>query len=134
MKLAEYKKAIKRSESDEQCEVFAVLAANEALYPDLRWIHASMNGASASSAAAAGLRKRQGQKKGIADIFIPIQKNGFLGAWIEMKVKPNKLTPEQIDFMIFLEQRAYEFKLAYSAAEALEFIEMYLGIKLRRPR
>lgn len=123
---------IKRSESDEQCDVFAVLAANERRYPFLKWIHASQNGASASSPAAAALRKRQGQKKGIPDIFVPIAVNGCHGLFIEMKVNSNKLTPEQNEFFNFVFSNGYIVGLAYSANQALAYIEQYLGITLAK--
>ncbi len=128
----EYRASHKRSESEHQIEVFRVLALNETKYPFLRWIHASMNGASASSAAAAGQRKRQGQKKGIFDICVPIGNLDFTWLWIELKVKPNKLTPEQIEFQQFVELNGGKASVAWSDEEVLEIIEDYLRIQLKR--
>ena len=119
------------SESDEQIRVFQVLALNEARYPFLKWIHASMSGASASSQAAAALRKRQGQKPGISDICIPIPTKNFHGAFIELKAGKNKCTPEQVEFMEFAQDRGYAVTVRWGADDALTFIEDYLDIRLR---
>jgi hypothetical protein len=124
------------SERDEQIAVFDVLRLNEAEYPFLKWIHASMNGLHSKSARMAADRKRQGQRSGVSDIFIPISRRDtenlpIHGAFIEMKVKPNRLTPEQQEFISFVERQGYLAYTAYSADAALNFIEMYCGIKLR---
>src|SRR5438128_1707791 len=120
------------SESNIQSTFFAVLAANEKKYPQLRWIHASMNGASASSKAAAAQRKRQGQKKGIWDVCLPFRSMEGDGAWIEFKCGKGKLTPEQTEFRDHLVNEGYEYSVCRSVDEALDFVEEYLQIKLQR--
>lgn len=123
------------SERDEQIKVFNVLRLNEQRDPRLKWVHASMNGLYSKSARMAMDRKRQGQTAGIADICIPfgstVKGDLFAGAYIEMKVKPNKCTDEQAAFLSFVAGQGYATCVAYSAAEALDFIESYTGTKLR---
>lgn len=121
------------SESDIQITYFATLEINERKYPLLKWIHASMNGASASSGAAAALRKRQGQKRGVWDVCLPIADRDAAapGAYIEFKMPGKDLTKEQIEFRDeILIPNGYEFAVCRSVDEALEFTEEYLGIVL----
>ena len=120
-------------EHQQQCLVFATLAFNEAQYPFLVWIHASMNGASASSIQAAVQRKRAGQTKGIFDICIPFKSvsESSLVGWIEMKTRLNKLTKEQQEFREFALRQGHGTAVCYNADEALDYIELYCGIRLR---
>lgn len=122
----------KNPEQEHQITYFQILAANEKKFPVVRWIHASMNGASASSTASAGLRKMLGQKAGVADVFIPVPMKGFHGCWIELKIKPNTLSAEQREFLSDMKDQGYYVKAAWSCDEMLDITEMYLGIKLNR--
>lgn len=121
------------SERDEQIAVFDILALNESLDPRIKWIHASMNGVHSASPKTALDRKRQGQKAGISDICLPFPSFArcCVGAYIEMKVKPNKPTVAQSAFLTFVASHGYAVTIAYSVNEALDFIEDYLGMKLR---
>lgn len=121
------------SESTEQEYVFRVLELNEVRHTKLTWIHASMNGASASSRAAAALRKRQGQKPGVSDICLPFWSHDrkYPGAYIEMKDGRGQPTPAQLRFLEFVENEGYFAAVAHGADEALTLIEGYCGIVLR---
>lgn len=80
-------------------------------------------------------RKRQGQKAGIADICVPFPSfPGFginHGAYIEMKSGKNRPTAQQKEFLAFVLEQGYSATVAYSADEALDFIERYCNLKLR---
>lgn len=119
------------SEHDEQVALFDVLRANETKHPELRWIFAIPNGGSRHPAVAAKL-KAEGVKRGISDICVPIARHGFHGLYIEMKVKPNRLTPEQAEFHDFVHAEGYATYTAFSAVAAQTCIEVYLGLKLER--
>lgn len=118
------------AEHDEQVLVFDTLRLNESQHPELSAIYAIPNGGH-RHAAVAGKLKAEGVKRGVSDICIPIPSGGFHGAYIEMKVKPNKVTPEQSAFLEFVRNQGYAAKTAWSAGEALLFIGEYLNIKLR---
>jgi hypothetical protein len=118
------------SERDEQIAFFDVLKANERTFPFLKWIHASMNGVHSANAKTALDRKRQGQKPGISDIFVPIPKGRYHGAYFEMKFGKNKLTSEQIEFGNFVMDKGYYFKTCWSADALIAALEEYLGIRL----
>ena len=123
---------MRSEESKHQTTYFDVLRLNEKRLPQLRWIHASMNGASASSAAAAAQRKAQGQKKGVADVFIPVPMRGYHGFWIELKIKPNRLTPDQVQFLEDQQDMGYKTAVAWSVDEMIEMTEQYLRVKLTK--
>ncbi len=70
--------------------------------------------------------KRMGVRRGCADIFVAVVKNGIGGLWLELKVGTNKPTKEQQEFL----QR--KIKMGYAAAcvwgweAARDFIVEYL--------
>lgn len=119
-------------ESASQQLVFTVLGLNESRYPALRWIHAIPNGGQRHSAVAAKL-KAEGVKAGISDICLPFRSadGRYPGAYIEMKAGKNKLTAEQAEFFTFVSGQGYAIQACYSADVALEFIEAYIGGRLR---
>ena len=120
----------KNLEHDAQVQYFTTLGLNQHI-PTVRWIHASMNGASASSRASAGRRKAAGQKAGVADILIPVPRRGFHGAWFELKIAPNRLSPEQKQFLVDMQAMGYYAEIAWSYDDLIRFTEYYLGITLR---
>jgi hypothetical protein len=85
------------------------------------------NGGLRSKATAAKMAA-EGQKAGIWDIFVPIPSGGYHGLFIEMKFNRNKLTDLQKEFGKFATQQGYCCKVAYSAEEAIEIIDEYLGL------
>ena len=117
-------------EAQAQAAYFQILALNEKRLPRLKWIHASMNGASASSKAAAAQRKAQGQKSGVSDICIPIARNGYHGAWFELKIKPNKLTDAQKEFLDAMVDNGYYAVAVWSLDQLIHETEYYLDTKL----
>lgn len=127
------------SEHEIQVAVFDVLRLNESKYPFLKWIYAVPNGGSRHPAVA-GKLKAEGVKRGISDICIPFpclhsfrEPTGLCcrGAYIEMKAGKNKPTPEQKEFLEFVQKAGYKADVCYSAKDALDVIEDYCGIKLR---
>ena len=110
------------SEHYEQSELFRLTRDRK----ELRWMFAIPNGGMRNKATAANLR-REGVKAGVADIFVPIPSYGYHGLFIEMKFGRNKLTELQQEFFEYATQQGYCCKVAYSAEEAIEIIDEYLG-------
>lgn len=76
---------------------------------------------------AAGKRlKAKGVRRGVPDICVPIPSGDYHGLYIEMKIKPNSLTPEQVLFCTGLREQRYAVYIAWSAAEAIDIIRGYL--------
>ncbi len=77
--------------------------------------------------ATAGKRAAEGLKAGVWDIYLPRSSKGYHGLFLEMKWGKNTLTPAQKEFGDYATQQGYCCKVAYSAEEAIEIIDEYLG-------
>ena len=92
-------------------------------YPELRWLHASLNGVPLSPALAVKMRAL-GMTAGIADVFLPVARGGYLGLYIEMKRAkgvPSDLSDDQRDFLRFAAGQGYraEWCKGWEAAKNL---------------
>lgn len=76
------------------------------------------------------MMKRAGVKKGVPDICVPVPNDKYHALYIEMKIKPNRLSPEQADYLRHLNQCGNYAVVAWSADEAIEILEKYLHNKL----
>jgi len=74
--------------------------------------------------------KRAGLTKGIPDICVPVANDKFNALYIEMKVKPNKASPEQMDILRKLNAVGNYAVICWSADEAIEIITKYIQNKL----
>jgi len=111
------------SEHDEQATLFAIASYR----PELRWMFAIPNGGYRTKATA-GKMAAEGLKAGVWDIYLPRSSKGYHGLFIEMKFGHNKLTELQKEFGEFATQQGYLCKVAYSAEQAIEIIDEYLGL------
>ena len=118
------------TEHDEQCVLFewAAIAHPE----QLRWMFAIPNGGYRTKATAGKLAD-EGVKAGVWDIYLSRPSNGYHGLFIEMKYGKNKLTELQQEFFEYATQQGYLCKVAYSADEAIEIIDDYLGLNDDEP-
>lgn len=119
------------SESAHQMALFAWAALNTNRLPSLKWLHHIPNGGSrgdtvASRAKEGGKLKAQGVKKGVLDIFLPVQNATYSGLYIEMKKAGGKMTPEQIQFAEFVQDNNYCVVLCESWIEAAKILDNYL--------
>jgi len=71
------------------------------------------------------LLKRMGMYPGASDCFMPRSNGEYKGLWIELKVKPNKPTKNQLEFMAMMRREGYQALVAYSAEEAIEIISNF---------
>jgi len=127
-------------EHNEQCLVIAWCELNKKRYPCLGRIHSIPN-MGKHHVSFRVKQAREGLKKGMLDLFLPWPKKDFIageivghgdfyvmcGLYIEMKVKPNKPTAEQKDWIKYLLDAGYEVMVAWSADEAIEGIKNYLN-------
>lgn len=118
-----------------QCAYFRWVREAERIFPQLAWIYGSMSAEKRDGRRAMNA-KRMGLKRGIWDVHIPhpqrtdtiVNSIRYCGLWGEFKVKPNKLTPEQ---KMFQECNPwFEFKVWYSAEEAIKDTMEYLGLDI----
>lgn len=96
-------------------------------YCDLRQItifHPA-NGGKRNASEAAHL-KRLGVKAGVPDLVIPVARGGYHGLFIEMKVKPNKPTENQKQWIELLNNNGYLAVVCYGFEEAKKVIDEYM--------
>lgn len=70
--------------------------------------------------------KQAGLKPGVPDVCLPTAHGGYIGLYIEMKVKPNKATENQKQWLRALRKAGHMTAIAYSWEEAKDLIEEYL--------
>ncbi len=119
-------KTLKRTEHAEQCVVIEWATYNTTRWPQLRTLYAIPNGGKRERSVAAKLQA-EGVKPGVSDLCLPVSRNGKHGLYIEMKVKPNKPTEEQLCWLADLDSFGYRAVVCYSADEAIAEITQYLG-------
>ncbi len=118
-------KTLKISEHQLQASYFDWVRVMEKQDPTYSAIFAIPNGGMRDIRTAVKLKK-EGVRAGVWDVHIPISKDGWAGMWIEMKVKPNKLTPEQKAFGALMQDAGHKLAVAYSFEEARAQTLVYL--------
>ena len=114
------------SESQEQKALFQWASLAEQQYSELKLLHHVPNGGLRDARTAVNL-KREGVKRGVPDISLPVARGKYHGLFIEMKVGNNKLTKEQQQWFKALEEEGYATHVCYGWLEAREVIEKYLS-------
>lgn len=95
----------------------------------LKWAFAIPNGGSRHKAEAMHLKK-QGVKRGVSDIFIPVPRNGLHGLFIEMKrTKGGRISPEQKEFIAAMTAAGYGACVCFGAHDAIDAVKEYMGWK-----
>lgn len=122
------------SEHQEQAALFDWARRLEGRHPQLGLMFAIPNGGLRNKIVAAKLKK-EGVKAGVLDIFLPVPKiieaSYRHGLFIEMKIKPNKPTKNQLYWMGILEAEGYEVAVCYSWIEAKDKIINYLKLEAK---
>ena len=124
-----------KSEGSQQKALMAWAAMNTPTYPQLKWLVHIPNGGTRNLREAVEL-KAQGVKAGVPDLALFYPKLSFTGQnlwkgiFLEMKVKPNKPSKEQIEWLHNLLENGYYCKVCYSWIEARDCLVNYLEGKL----
>lgn len=71
--------------------------------------------------------KDEGVLAGVSDLFLSVPLKGFHGLYIELKVRPNKLTDSQVDFLKQAEFNGYKTAICYTFEEFQENILKYFA-------
>lgn len=116
-------------ESRNQIAFFQRLVLAENRYPFLKYVYSNQGGGNRNAITGA-IMKAEGGKRGIPDVFIPIPRFAFHGAYLEFKVVGRKPSKEQLEFMKFAAGQGFACAIVYSVDQAVEFTEKYLDIKL----
>lgn len=98
------------------------------LYPNIRkYLIAVENGGSRHPLEAYNLKKC-GVIAGPLDYFFMLPSGFFHGMWIEFKIKPNKLTKYQEQFIKTAQDAGYHCVVAWNWEEAVKHVEAYLNL------
>lgn len=123
------------SEHSEQVALFQWAYSSEHKYPELALLFAIPNGAKLPwirnkkghrfSSEAMRL-KAEGLKSGVPDIMLPVARLNYCGLFIEMKIKGNKPTDNQMRWHLLLEGQRYRVVVCYGFEEAKNALLTYL--------
>lgn len=128
-KLARIPKRKAQPEFEHQCCLFtwARNPATQRKYPALALLSASLNGVKLTKAQA-GKAKAAGMCKGESDVRLPVARGQYIGWICEMKVKPNKPTPAQLEYGAAMQAEGHRFIIAYDWEVARRDLEAYLSL------
>lgn len=123
------------TESAHQQALFCFFALHRKEYPETEWMFAIPNGGERNPIVAAKL-KAEGVKAGVPDIFLPCSGaegkaadgNSYWhpGLFIELKVKKNKLSKEQGEYVRALTEAGFVVMICYGWEAARDVIIKYL--------
>lgn len=114
------------NEHEEQAHLFAWAAMAQGEHPELRMLFAVPNGGHRHPAVAAQL-KAEGVQAGVPDVFLAVARGRFHGLFVELKVKPNKPTALQLEWIERLRYYGYAAVVCYGAQEAINAVKAYLA-------
>ncbi len=113
------------SEHDEQAALFDWAAAMAGEHPELDMLYANPNGGHRHISVAVAM-KAEGQKAGIPDICLPVARGRWHALYIELKVKPNRPTSEQLAWIERLRHYGNSAVVCYGMQDAANTIMAYL--------
>ena len=120
------------SEHSEQAMVIEWAQRHEGKYPELRWLHSSLNGIFIPGPRQIVYRiishmKQEGMKKGVSDLCLPVARHGYHGLYLELKRdESSKIQPEQLKFLDFLAAQGYYGQICIGYKDTTETLEWYL--------
>lgn len=109
-----------------QKQIFEWAKLSETKYPELKLLHASMNGVKMTNSLTGKRAKETGLLCGIPDIHLPIANKKYISLWIELKIKGNKPTKMQEQIISLLNAYGNYAIVCYSFDEAVSAIKLYL--------
>ena len=115
----------RQTETALQMAVVRWVRQNADRWPCARWMfHAATEGK--CDPREAGKRQSMGVVAGISDLILLARSGPYSGLCLELKKKPNRLTPEQREFFDYVETQGYKTAVAYTLEEAQAVITHYL--------
>lgn len=122
------------SEHQEQSLLFQWAEHASGRYPELKLLYAIPNfsGRLGKVPPVAAIRQaqklnREGRKRGVPDICLPVARHGFHACYIELKDKGGKLSPEQAQWLAKLSAAGNFATWAVGWEAAQRTLESYLA-------
>ena len=120
---------VQSKEENEQATLFRWASYAQMQNEELKLMYHIPNEGKRSAAMGARL-KAEGLKAGVPDVCLPTAHGGYIGLYIEMKVKPNKPTEHQKQWLRDLRKAGHMTAVCYSWEEAKNLIEEYIRLPL----
>ena len=124
---------VQSKEENEQAALFRWASYAQTQYEELKLMYHVPNEGKRSAVTGARM-KQAGLKPGVPDVCLPTAHGGYVGLYIEMKVKPNKPTENQKQWLRALREAGHFTAVCYTWEEAKNLIEEYLGLPLTIPK
>lgn len=116
------------SEAQEQEALFSWAEIVMHKHPELKLLYHIPNEGKRSKVYGAAL-KRQGLKKGVPDLCLPVARGGFHGLYIEMKRKGEKPSADQLAWIENLVQQHYFATVCEGWEHAARVLLKYLSLE-----
>ena len=116
---------MRRTEHHEQVAVMQWAEMQAGKWPELRLLFAIPNGGARSVVTGARMR-REGVKRGVPDLLLPIPRRGYYGLFIELKTAKGRIQPEQAAWLQALAGQGYRAEVCRGADEAIATLRNYL--------
>lgn len=114
------------TEAQEQTALIAWARLAEGKYPELSLLHHIPNGGHRYKAVAVAMQ-RQGVRRGVPDLCLPVARGGAHGLYIEMKrTRGGSVLPEQAQWASLLREQGYRVELCKGWEQARDVIISYL--------
>jgi hypothetical protein len=114
-------------EHQEQSLLFQWAALATHRLPQLALLFAVPNWIGVRTRRQGGRLKAEGRKPGVPDVWLPVPRGQYIGLVGEMKIKPNRLTPEQERWLLALNDLGWKTHVWWSWEEAKTALEEYLA-------
>ena len=124
---------VQSKEENEQAALFRWASYAQTQYEELKLMYHVPNEGKRSAVTGARM-KQAGLKPGVPDVCLPTAHGGYVGLYIEMKVKPNKPTENQKQWLRALREAGHFTAICYTWEEAKNLIEEYLSLPLTIPK
>lgn len=95
-------------------------------YPQYRKLLVAVPNGGFRHYSTAQFLKAEGVISGVTDLVLFVPSKGFHGYAIEMKMKPNKPTPAQVEWMDEVKEQGYNVAVCYAFDDFKELIDNYL--------
>ena len=113
------------AESYEQMHLIEWAGYMKGRLPELQLLFHIPNGGYRNEIEAANL-KRQGVKRGVPDLCLPVARKGYHGLYIELKTKNGKASEWQEQWLADLNEQGYLAVVCRGSDEARKMLEDYL--------
>lgn len=125
------RKNIRKNKFKEQTLFFKWAEVNTTKYPELKYIHCTLNGDIKFPISTLMRIKKIGMKSEVLGIHLPSPNNMYLALYMEIKMPPKTNTKafiakNKLDYIDYLNSKGYLAIIAFGANMAIKIVEEYL--------